>query len=239
MKPTKLKYKLDGSEYSSKIKSHGILNEDHKITTTWILNKNLDKLGFKSLVNEITIYCGEHNLEIKENPDRHLSVTGTSKNFEKAFNVKMELFLNNDHVYHASSEPIQFPVTWRGKIENILGLNTNKVSHFYAKKDSASRAASTTFNPLQLATLYNFPTNLNGTGQKIGIIELGGGYVVSDVSRYFSNLGISNTPNIVSVSVDSAVNDPSDTSGANVEVILDIEVVATIVLGCSRKSMEF
>lgn len=85
------------------------------------------------------------------------------------------------------------------------------------------------FYPTTLARLYNFPTNLDGTGQKIGIIELGGGFVTSDITTYFSQLGISGTPNVTAVGVDGAVNNPSDPSGASVEVILDIEVIAAIV----------
>ena len=84
------------------------------------------------------------------------------------------------------------------------------------------------FNPLELASLYNFPGN-DGEGQKIGIMELGGGYVLSDIQTYFNSLGITSTPRITSVSVDGARNNPNDTSGANYEVYLDIEVIAAIV----------
>jgi len=38
-----------------------------------------------------------------------------------------------------------------------------------------------------------FPTGVNGTGQTIGIIELGGGYVISDIQQYFQGLGINTT----------------------------------------------
>ena len=86
------------------------------------------------------------------------------------------------------------------------------------------------FTAPQLATLYNFPSSAsNGAGQTVGIIELGGGYVLSDIVTHLQNLGITHTPNIVDVLVDGAVNDPMDTSGANVEVVLDIEIVASIV----------
>jgi kumamolisin len=123
--------------------------------------------------------------------------------------------------------------TKENKIENILGLNTSKISNCYFKVPEKSRDVSpqttTTFTPLQLATLYNFPTGLDGTGQKIGIIELGGGYTISDLKMYFTKLGITGTPNVTAVSVDGAVNNPGDTSGDSVEVILDIEIVMAIV----------
>lgn len=100
---------------------------------------------------------------------------------------------------------------------------------YYKLRDefSANRAA-TSFTPLQLASLYNFPAG-DGTGQKIGIIQLGGGYVYSDISTYFVRLGIVGAPNITAVGIDGATNNPSDTSGANLEVILDTEIIAAIV----------
>ena len=113
-------------------------------------------------------------------------------------------------------------------------------SYFIKKKDcnvpleSFSRdinshaGGSTGFTPPQLASLYNFPEG-DGEGQKIGIIELGGGYRLEDIKTYFRQLGITDSPNITSVSVDGVKNNPSDPSGASGEVVLDIEVIASIV----------
>lgn len=100
--------------------------------------------------------------------------------------------------------------------------------YYKLRSDKISARGLSAFTPIQLASLYNFPTG-DGTGQKIGIIELGGGYILNDIITYFAQLGISGTPNITPVSVDGVVNNPSDTSGANYEVILDIEVIAAIV----------
>lgn len=90
------------------------------------------------------------------------------------------------------------------------------------------RALPTSYTPLQLASYYNFPAS-SGSGQKIGIIELGGGYVLSDITTYLSSLGIVNGPTINSISVDGGINDITDTSGANYEVYLDIEIIAALV----------
>jgi len=102
---------------------------------------------------------------------------------------------------------------------------------FSNKGFGANPRTNNGFTPPQLATLYNFPTGYDGTGQKIGIIELGGGYNLSDITTYLTSLGITKTPDITSVSVDGAVNNPSDTSGANYEVVLDIEVIVSVVPG--------
>jgi kumamolisin len=207
----------------------GKLEDEHPISTTWILNRNLNNDELNGLVNEITNHCNQHGLNVTRDDTYHVKASGNSINFTNALNVQMNKYQDNTHAYHATSAPINIPHTWADKVHNILGLNTKKIAHPYFKKNAASGNSLVPFNPLQLASLYNFPTNLNGTGQKIGIIELGGGYVLSDITTYFSQLGISATPNITAVSVDGGTNDPSDPSGASVEVILDIEVIAAIV----------
>ena len=76
--------------------------------------------------------------------------------------------------------------------------------------------------------LYNFPANLDGTGECIGIIELGGGFKTADLKTYFSSLGLP-APTVSSVSVDGGTNKPSGSAdSADGEVMLDIEVAAAI-----------
>jgi hypothetical protein len=80
----------------------------------------------------------------------------------------------------------------------------------------------------QLAHLYNFPREFNGKGPCIGLIELGGGYLESDLDKYFSGLGIP-TPQVTFVSIDGAENKPLD-AAAN-QVTLDIETAGAVAPG--------
>ena len=80
----------------------------------------------------------------------------------------------------------------------------------------------------ELARLYDFPPNLDGTGQCVGIIELGGGYREADIEAYMQSAGL-RVPRITSVSVDGAVNSPG-TVMDNV-VGLNIETVAAAAPG--------
>ena len=48
---------------------------------------------------------------------------------------------------------------------------------------------------------YDYPTAVNGAGQCIALIELGGGYEDSDIETYFGQLGIT-PPTVVAVPVD-------------------------------------
>jgi kumamolisin len=92
------------------------------------------------------------------------------------------------------------------------------------------------FTTLELARLYDMPTNIDGAGQTIGLIELGGGFQESDLDLYFSKLNIAK-PHVASVSVDGAKNQPDKSMfGADGQVTLDIEVVGAVAHGASIKS---
>lgn len=77
-----------------------------------------------------------------------------------------------------------------------------------------------------LCAAYNWPTALPGNGV-IAIIELGGGWVQSDMDAFFGGLN-QPTPQITDVSVDGTQNSPNQNPGssndADYEVALDIEV---------------
>jgi len=118
-------------------------------------------------------------------------------------------------------------------VQSVTGLDDRPQAqaHFrVAVVDPANPSAtSTSYTPLQIAQAYNFPTTVNGAGETIGIIELGGGFTQSDLNIYFSGLNISPVPSVVAVSVDGAQNQPTgDTNGPDTEVMLDIEVTGAI-----------
>lgn len=86
---------------------------------------------------------------------------------------------------------------------------------------------------MQVARAYDFPSGVDGTGQTVGLIELGGGFVQSDLDTYFSSLGLT-SPKVTAVSVDGGANTPAgDPSSADGEVMLDIEVVGAIAPGAA------
>ncbi len=96
--------------------------------------------------------------------------------------------------------------------------------------ESAARTneKSQTLTVPAIAALYGFPKSLDGTGQAIGLIELGGGYRDADIDAYFANLHL-HRPHVSSVSVDQAKNEPvGDPNSADGAVMLDIEVVGAV-----------
>lgn len=81
------------------------------------------------------------------------------------------------------------------------------------------------FTVREVMQLYNFPGNLDGQGQTIGIIEFGGSYKNSDLDAYFSQSKLLR-PKISEVLVDG--KRPSDPGGADAQVELDIEVTGAV-----------
>ena len=89
-----------------------------------------------------------------------------------------------------------------------------------------------TYTPVELATLYGFPNDVDGTGQTIGIIELGGGYTLSDFHAYLTAIGVTKVPNVVDVSVNGGVNNPSQVD-PSFEVCLDLDIIGAVAPGAN------
>jgi kumamolisin len=99
-------------------------------------------------------------------------------------------------------------------------------------------AAAAPWSVPDLCTAYNWPTGLAGGGI-IAIVELGGGWVQSDMTAYFQSLG-QPTPSITDVSVDGTQNSPNQSPGSSddpdYEIALDIEVSASAYYAATGKA---
>jgi kumamolisin len=89
-----------------------------------------------------------------------------------------------------------------------------------------------------LGAAYNWPANLAGGGV-IAIVELGGGWVLSDMTEFFQSLG-QPTPSITDVSVDGTENSPNQSVGSSddpdYEVALDIQVAGAAYYAATGKA---
>jgi kumamolisin len=167
---------------------------------------------------------------------RTVTLAGKCSDFAHAFQVKLGRYHYKGGSYRGRTGAVNVPQELHGVVLSVHGLDNRPQAkpHFRLAR-AATRAAApaaTSFSPLQIAKAYSFPTSVNGKGQTIGIIELGGGYKQSDLSTYFNNLKISPAPTVLAVSVDGATNSPTgDTSGPDTEVGLDIEVCGAVAPG--------
>ncbi len=86
------------------------------------------------------------------------------------------------------------------------------------------------FTPKRIGELYDFPQDLDGHGQRVAVIELGGGFRRAELRRYFASLG-SEMPKITAISVDGGRNRPGFDREADHEVLGDIEVIGAVAPG--------
>ena len=171
---------------------------------------------------------------------RRVKVAGSLGDLSSAFGTTLRLVSSpgpsgHGRVTHRYREgPLYVPAALADVITAVLGLDTRPQAQprFRTPRDAAA-AQGTSYYPNQVAQIYDFPANTTGAGQTVAVIELGGGFTTSDLDAYFGGLDIA-VPSITAVGVDGASNNPGDTSGASVEVNLDIDVIGAAAPGAAQ-----
>jgi kumamolisin len=187
-------------------------------------------------------FAHKHGLTVDEGASslarRTMILRGPASKMESAFGVTLNDYEKEGKNFHSYTGTISMLQEYAEPVEAVLGLDNHPIAmpHFrlldkQRKGKPKPHSQTASFNPPQVAQLYNFPVGPNGAGQTIGIIELGGGYNASDLSSYFAGLSIAE-PRVTAVSVDGATNAPNDPN-ADGEVALDIEVAGSIAPGAN------
>ncbi|MES2092611.1 MAG: hypothetical protein V4531_02210 [Actinomycetota bacterium] len=161
-------------------------------------------------------------------PSRRMRIAGPASVLERAFGTHLESVTTRTsdgaEVTHRNRTGVlMVPAALEGIVTAVLGLDDRPQSRTRFRIAEA-KAVAVSYTPLDLAGIYRFPRRYDGSGQTIAIIELGGGYDAAELDTYFASLGITG-PTVTAVGVDGAKNVPGgDASGADGEVLLDIEV---------------
>jgi kumamolisin len=161
---------------------------------------------------------------------RRVVLTGTAAAMAQAFGTNLDIYQDESGTsFRGRTGALTIPEELGSAVMAVVGLDTRPVARAHFRV-AAAPAAGGTFTPPQVAQAYNFPSGVNGSGQTIGIVELGGGYTASDLQTFFSNLGLTE-PSVTPVSVDGGQNSPGSDSDAEVE--LDVEVAGSVANGAS------
>jgi kumamolisin len=163
---------------------------------------------------------------------RSVFLSGTAAQIAAAFNTSIERIEHGAGISRRCTSPVHVPASVADIVEGVFGIDNTPLArpHFQICQPLpgvAAQAASAAFSPVDVATLYRFPAGVDGSGECIGIIELGGGYRTADLASYFKGLNLP-APRVTTVSVDGAQNHPTLPTGADGEVMLDIEVAAAV-----------
>jgi len=157
-------------------------------------------------------------VESVEPARRLVKLSGTAAQIQSAFGVDLATYQVEGKSFRSHAASVRLPDNLADRVEAVLGLDTRPIAKPRMK---LAPGALTSHLPNQVGALYGFPKNVNGHGQCIALIELGGGYHVADNQAAFKAMGLP-IPTVVSVSVDGGQNSPG--SDADGEVALDIQV---------------
>jgi len=184
----------------------------------------------------VAAFATSAGLEVGERSSarRTVEATGTLRDLAHAFGATIVCFEKEGGRYVGRTGELSVPSALVEIIVAVLGIDERpqaSVRYRWAIVPAAASVAG--FSPPELARAYGFPAGVDGSGQTIALIELGGGYDPVDLAAYFAALGLA-TPRIVAVGVDGAGNAPAnDPAGPDGEVALDIEVAGAIAPGAA------
>lgn len=186
----------------------------------------------------IADFATEHGLHVRQASAARRSVVlvGPAERMEAAFRTRLAHYRTPEGDYRGRQGHVHVPDKVAPAIEAVLGLDDRPqatTACHMVPHERLEEARLTSFTPTRIAELYDFPHHLDGSGQRIGVIELGGGFRRSRLRRYFEQLG-KPMPKITAVSVDGVRNRPGVDRTADGEVVLDVEVIGAIAPGAEQ-----
>ncbi len=197
-------------------------------------------------LGKVEQFAQGHGLTVTEVsvPKRSVVLAGTVAAFCNAFGVSLANYEYWGGTYRGRVGPVYIPAELADVVQGVFGLDDRPQAkpHFRILKEPTDTVAADgmqrsprvdnhSFTPIQLAHLYNFPAGVNGRGECIAMIELGGGYRLRDLIAYFAQLGVP-APHVKPISIDGAHNHPTgNPNGPDGEVMLDIEVAGAVASG--------
>lgn len=171
-----------------------------------------------------------------ERGSRQMHLVGTADAMSRAFGVELGRYLHARTGTHfrCPKGDIHVPESLASIITGVFGLNDMPVVVHHGVRVGRKAAASAnpktqfpgSFYPNEVANLYNFPPT-QGAGQRVAILEFGGGFDQSVLATYFTqNIGLPTPPVVNGISVlGTPIKVDPDVTG---EVYLDIEIVGAM-----------
>jgi kumamolisin len=214
------------------------------VRVTVVLRRAAPRAGAPADADELALverFATEHGLSVTATSAaaRSVGLLGSVAQMNAAFGVSLGRYSTDGQTYRGREGDIRVPAELAGVVVAVLGLDDRPQAraHFRIARDPrgasgvegvAPRAATSGYPPREVARRYGFPTDVDGAGQTVAVIELGGGYRTADLTEYFEKQGVKR-PTVSAVSVDGAKNTPG--GDADGEVMLDIEVIGAIAPG--------
>jgi kumamolisin len=207
---------------------------------TYLTHAQLEKMhgADPADLDRIEHFAQSHNLMVvhRSVAERSIVLRGRLGDLLNAFHADLLMYHHATGTYRGRRGEISVPQELQPLITGIFGFDTrpkhrsrHRAKHVAFGGPGGSDGVAST----QFARRYRFParqgsTVLDGSGQTIALIELGGGFRNSDLQAYFKEIGAP-APKVSAVSIDHAGNHPTSADSADGEVMLDIEVAGAVV----------
>jgi len=208
----------------------------------------------QSSLDKLTQFAQDNSLTIKSHDltSGRVEMTGSAGDMQKAFGVRLQEFEHpSGATFRGRQGMISVPTSLAHELDGVYGLDDRVQAHSrIARLSDADIAAAAlpegavsdeaaaggkgktprktvSYNPNEVADIYQFPKGYTGKGVTVAVPELGGGFDPQDNAVYFKNIGIRN-PDVDVVTIDGAKNIPDGANGASGEVHLDSQVIGAV-----------
>jgi kumamolisin len=180
-------------------------------------------------LDQVVSFAESAGLNVREasSARRSLVVSGSVAAMNRAFRVSLAHYESSEMRYRGREGTVSIPIELSDIVEGVFGLDNRKIGG----NSTADPPNTAGLTPPQVANFYSFPAG-TADGQTIGIIEVFGGYRLSDIQLFYQSLGSNfRVPVLTDVYVDGAVNLPGE--AADAEIVLDITVASSVAQGAN------
>ncbi len=161
-------------------------------------------------------------------PRRTVVLSGTVQSASDAFRVDLGEYETDQETYRGREGAVYIPAGLSEVVEGVFGLDNRRMARRAATISAMPAQATVPLTPPEVAGLYQFPAQVNVSGETIGLMEFGGGYTIAGIQTFFSSLSLP-MPSLTAVGVDGVTNSPG--GGDDAEVALDIDVAGSVASG--------
>jgi kumamolisin len=182
----------------------------------------------QSDVDAVRQHLESHGLTVKRVSDNRVLVqaTGTVAQIEEAFAVNINVYKLGTETHYSNDRNPSVPSSLKDVVQSVTGLSSLETMRHASNFEPVSASTEVTYTPLEIASIYNFPSRLNtfhgktiydGTGETIAIATAYT-YLNSDVDYFWTYFSaINRTGTLTNICVTNC------TSTLNEEATLDVE----------------